>query len=67
MLSQVFKQTGLRLKLSVPRTGYVPGQTVIAHATVDNRTLHKVRCARSEIVEICTYIARDQVSSGYKI
>lgn len=57
---QVFKQTGLRLKLSVPRTGYVPGQTVIAHATVENRTLHKVRCVRSEIVEVCTYIARDQ-------
>ena len=42
----------------------MPGQTVIAHATVENRTLHKVRCVRSEIVEVCTYIARDQVRRG---
>ncbi|KAL5256054.1 hypothetical protein ACHWQZ_G011313 [Mnemiopsis leidyi] len=57
---QVLLRRSLKATLNVPRKGFVPGQTVTAFASVDNKTMHSVLSTRTELVEICKYQACDQ-------
>ncbi|XP_063673910.1 arrestin domain-containing protein 2-like isoform X2 [Bolinopsis microptera] len=64
---QVLLRRSLKTTLNVPRKGFVPGQTVTAFASVDNKTMHSVISSKTELVEVCKYQACDQEQTTKRV